>query len=98
MRRTAGGLDPGAVLEADVHDDHVGEGPVGFGDGLADAGGLGADDEVVGGGQEGLDAVADDLVVVDQHHAQWWGAHLVILRQPVGVAQAWSRSLWFEHR
>jgi hypothetical protein len=66
----AGGLDAAAILEADVHDDHVGQSAVGFGDGLADAGGLGADDDVLVGGQESLDAVAGDLVVVDQ----LWGA------------------------
>jgi len=82
----AGGLDAAAVLEPDVHDDHVGEGAVGFGDGLADGGCLGADDDVVVGGQQGLDAVADDLVVVDQHHAQRWGARHVslILWHPLG--------------
>jgi hypothetical protein len=48
----------------------VGPGPLGDGDGLADRAGLGADHDVVGGLQQGLDAVADHLVVVDQHDPQ----------------------------
>ena len=66
----AGGLDAGAVLEADVHHDHVGQGLGGDGHGLADRAGLGAHDHVGGVSQQQLDAVADDLMVVDQHDPQ----------------------------
>jgi len=86
----AGGLDPGAVLEADVHDDHVREGPGGDGHGLAGAGRFGAHDHVGGVGQEELDAVADDLVVVDQHDPQRWSAHDRIVPAPPGrLKRSW---------
>ena len=78
----AGGLDPGAVLEADVHHDHVGQGLGGDGHGLPGRAGLGAYDHVLGVGQQQLDAVADDLVVVDQHDPQRWVVHARIVPAP----------------
>src|SRR6266545_3149463 len=66
----AGGLDPGAVLQADVHDHHVGTGPFGLVDGLPDRAGLRGDHDVLGGLQERPDAAAHDLVVVDEHHPE----------------------------
>jgi hypothetical protein len=56
--------------EADVHHDHVGQGLGGHGHGFAGRARLGAHDHVLGVGQQQLDAVADDLVVVDQHDPQ----------------------------
>ena len=57
--------------------------------------GLGAHDHVGGVGQQELDAVADDLVVVDQHDPKRWFAHVRILAVPPGwlkVIAAPSRS------
>src|SRR6266511_563497 len=62
-----GGLDPGAVFQADVHDHDVGTGPFGLVDGLPDRARLRGDHDVLGGLEEGPDAAAHDLVVVDEH-------------------------------
>jgi hypothetical protein len=84
----AGGLDPGAVGEADVHHDHIGQGLGGDRDRVAGGAGLGAHDHVGDVGEQQLDAVADDLMVIDQHHPQRRGAHGPIVAGLASLAQA----------
>src|SRR6266496_863451 len=63
-----GGLDAAAVGQPHVHDDHLRQRPVRLVDRLTHRGRLGAHDHVLGALQQRPDPVADDVVVVDQHH------------------------------
>ena len=66
----ARGLDPAPIGQANVHHDDVGPGPVGLVDRLADRAGLGGDVDVLLRLKHRPDAVSDDLMVIDQHHAK----------------------------
>ncbi len=63
-------LDAAPVDQSDVHDDDVGAGTVGLVDRLLDGTRLGRHDDVVLRLQHRSDAVADDLVIVDEHHPE----------------------------
>ena len=63
-------LDPGAVGEADVHDDDVGLVPARLLDRLRDRAGLGDDLEARPPVEQRDEALAHDLVVIDDQQAQ----------------------------
>ena len=78
----AAGLDARAVRQPDVHDDDVGLEPAGRLDRLGDRARLGDDLEPVAAVEQGDQALADDLVVVDHQQAIIAGrvAHVVLPR------------------
>src|SRR5207245_8752540 len=62
----------------------IGAGALRLVDRFPDRAGLGAEDDVVGGLQQGPDAVADDLVVVNEHDPEGCG-------HPVMLSSSWRR-------
>jgi hypothetical protein len=63
-----GGLDSAPVRQANVHDDHVGPGPLHADDGVFDVPGLPDDAHIRGLLEQGFDPVADDFMIIDQDH------------------------------
>ena len=73
----AAGLDAGAVGQPDVHDDDVGLVEARLVDRFGDGPGLGDDLEALAPVEQRDEALADDLVVVDDEQAQRSGGLVI---------------------